>query len=867
LILKADRGLVRYESPKEAILHAKKLANRYKVAGGTVIGSGIVIGGAIVVTSVYNFTIAASFVSLIDFGIVIGGIFILIIGIFAGVFLWKRGNSILEEPEIREKLNKIMVKTIEAYDQGKYQEVLNALSEEYNKAGDSLLKLTKCEDFIETNFVIDTLLKHGSGSDGIAYLLNLIGEVLSSGKIKFKGLSTNELKDKAKNIFNNVLNNEELKMDAKKLDDRICELRKKHNISSTFNKIVDFLLLKEYSDIAQEYKDDSQEMPFQLRLEEMRNITRINLAILDIILHADEEGINRTIKIIKEVQDSIDSNYQFDSISKRRCEVLEDLLWVISREESPAESPEKLPKLSLITYVNNKYIIYLNQQLKQASSNQEKIRLFNAIGAWYEQLAEKEDKINRLNSLRHWKAAQKNYERAREVDPKNLDATLGFAKCLLKLSKYTQVIQLLSICPDLTSLSEYWRFRSIAYCKKADYKKAKENIIEALRLDNKNKLAGEQRLYLKKLSEENTIKCRIDCYGKGKKAIKYEMDYLKSSHSKESPTYNILSIDGGGVCGILPALLLSEIKYRTHRPISHLFNMIAGASTGGIIAAGLSLPSWKILYDSMKNPYYEFSDLKPKYSASDLLDIYQNQSKDWFNTTNYNNPWSLFKPKYTNKNRSSLFSEYFGRIRLNQALTELVIPAVNENNLTQTHLFTRHDNRSDDSKEDTFFDTLMATTAAPTFFPPYEIKGRGLFLDGALHFTNPTMAAYEKAIQYNASKEKISILSLGTGSCIPDPLNPDLLCRGRLFWGRNLHKIILPQQKGNTDNLMYGLLENRYQRWQVWLEEPISLDDYKSIPYILKLGHQYIEELDASDDNPINKLVESFEKGFSNKVL
>ncbi|CAG8613589.1 uncharacterized protein OCT59_011512 [Rhizophagus irregularis] len=152
----------------------------------------------------------------------------------------------------------------------------------------------------------------------------------------------------------------------------------------------------------------------------------------------------------------------------------------------------------------------------------------------------------------------------------------------------------------------------------------------------------------------------------------------------------------------------------------------------------------------------------------------------------------------------------------------------------------------------------MATTAAPTFFPPYEIKGRGFFIDGALHLNNPAMAAYEKAIQYNVAKEKISVLSLGTGGYMPNPLNPDLY-RGNLFWAQNLHKVVLPQQKGNTDRSMYSLLGNHYQRWQVWFEEKISLDDYKSVPYLLELGHQYIEELDASDENPINKLIESFE--------
>ncbi|CAB4428229.1 unnamed protein product [Rhizophagus irregularis] len=230
--------------------------------------------------------------------------------------------------------------------------------------------------------------------------------------------------------------------------------------------------------------------------------------------------------------------------------------------------------------------------------------------------------------------------------------------------------------------------------------------------------------------------------------------------------------------------------------------MIAGTSVEGIIAAGLSAPSWKMEYNE-DMPYYQCSNLIPKFSASDILNLYQNQIKDLFAKSD---SWTLFKSRYSNKDRNSLFFNYFENMRLNTALTELIIPAVDESNLTHTHLFTHRN----DSEDDTFYDTLMATTATPTFFPPYEIKGRGFFLDGALHLNNPAMAAYEKAIQYDAAKEKIFVLSLGTGSYLPDPLNPDLY---RLFWAQNLHKVVLPQQEGNTDRSMYNLLGKCYQRW------------------------------------------------------
>ncbi|MGB6944850.1 MAG: patatin-like phospholipase family protein, partial [Bryobacteraceae bacterium] len=52
----------------------------------------------------------------------------------------------------------------------------------------------------------------------------------------------------------------------------------------------------------------------------------------------------------------------------------------------------------------------------------------------------------------------------------------------------------------------------------------------------------------------------------------------------------ILCIDGGGIRGIIPAVVLAEIERRTARPIAHLFNLIAGTSTGGILAIGLTIP-------------------------------------------------------------------------------------------------------------------------------------------------------------------------------------------------------------------------------------------------------------------------------------
>jgi patatin-like phospholipase/acyl hydrolase len=55
----------------------------------------------------------------------------------------------------------------------------------------------------------------------------------------------------------------------------------------------------------------------------------------------------------------------------------------------------------------------------------------------------------------------------------------------------------------------------------------------------------------------------------------------------------VLSIDGGGIRGIIPAMVLAEIEKRTNKPISELFHLIAGTSTGGIITLGLTKPDSK----------------------------------------------------------------------------------------------------------------------------------------------------------------------------------------------------------------------------------------------------------------------------------
>ena len=90
--------------------------------------------------------------------------------------------------------------------------------------------------------------------------------------------------------------------------------------------------------------------------------------------------------------------------------------------------------------------------------------------------------------------------------------------------------------------------------------------------------------------------------------------------------YKILSIDGGGIRGVIPAVLLTEMEKRTGESISSLFDLIVGTSTGGILAAGLVAPA---------SLGHESASPGPKFKASDLLALYEEHGKDIFKRSHF----------------------------------------------------------------------------------------------------------------------------------------------------------------------------------------------------------------------------------------
>lgn len=265
--------------------------------------------------------------------------------------------------------------------------------------------------------------------------------------------------------------------------------------------------------------------------------------------------------------------------------------------------------------------------------------------------------------------------------------------------------------------------------------------------------------------------------------------------------YKVLSIDGGGIRGIIPAIILKEIETRTKKRIWELFDLIAGTSTGGFLAMILTIPN-------PDNPN------TARYSMEEIINMYREDGKDIFHEPfleSLTEVDDLLRPKYPSKGRERVAQKYFQDTALKDALTnifitsydiELRVPVFFINNPR----FERHSGTSfrklcTDYK---MIEASMATSAAPTYFKPYKLGMRGCdddgdyaLVDGAVFANNPTALAIVEAIIYSQNQgnevrlEDILVTSIGTGSLTRKFPYNEAKNWGKLQWIQPLINIFL----------------------------------------------------------------------------
>ena len=281
----------------------------------------------------------------------------------------------------------------------------------------------------------------------------------------------------------------------------------------------------------------------------------------------------------------------------------------------------------------------------------------------------------------------------------------------------------------------------------------------------------------------------------------------------------ILSIDGGGIRGVIPATVLAEIEERTGQAVSSLFEVIAGTSTGGILALGLSCPG---------------PGGGPRYKAAALVGLYREQGPRIFPHEFTGRLRQLFGPKYSDRGRRSVLSERFGEARLNDAVTDVFVTSYDLQGRQPFFFRSAAQGSTGGPRDYRMVEAAMATSAAPTYFRPVRIPGEPgkqdlVLVDGGVFANNPTMCGFVDDSTAKGVADGALIVSLGTGESLrrANPVYPAAKRWGLIGWAKRILGIVFDGVSEATNYEIESLLgKAEFHRFQVELaREQEHMDD------------------------------------------
>jgi len=321
---------------------------------------------------------------------------------------------------------------------------------------------------------------------------------------------------------------------------------------------------------------------------------------------------------------------------------------------------------------------------------------------------------------------------------------------------------------------------------------------------------------------------------------------------------NILSIDGGGIRGIIPAVVLAAIEERTGRRIADLFDVIAGTSTGGILACSLAAPG---------------EDGRPRLSAADVIDLYVEDGPKIFDRSLLRRIASgdgWIDERYDNDALRESLDDHLGDARLKDALCEVFVTAY-ELRLRNAFFFRSRRARGVDlpaGAEAGEYDFAMAavalaTSSAPTYFEPVEVESaageRFALIDGGVFATNPAMCAYAEW-RGRGPAAGLTLVSLGTGKqSVEHGIDFDVARGwGVIGWARPLIDVMFDGVADTVDYELAQLLETGYLRLQSPLRHAReALDDAseQNLADLRRDGEELVAEHSAAIDELCEQLL------------
>ena len=316
-------------------------------------------------------------------------------------------------------------------------------------------------------------------------------------------------------------------------------------------------------------------------------------------------------------------------------------------------------------------------------------------------------------------------------------------------------------------------------------------------------------------------------------------------------TYRILCCDGGGIRGLITALLIQDLKANVQGFMDKV-EVFAGTSTGGLISLGLA----------------------HGVAIEDIVTLYKTEGKEIFTP----NGWILeeierkrmfgavtaeelvagpgvLRCQYTSDGLKGVATRLLGDGRLRDCGKSVVVNTVQLWDGTSWRPDSMSNLAPSRFQDVAMVDAALATSAAPTYFPPHNVAPFGYFADGGVFANNPAMTAIAEVLgsDLGVAFADLCVLSLGTGQ-VPEGIPPATIGNpldwGAAFWlwpwtsgetpAMPLLDLIFDGTAANVTAEAEKLLRGAFHRANVPLSKPYPIDDWENVSVLEDLTRTYM---------------------------
>lgn len=309
----------------------------------------------------------------------------------------------------------------------------------------------------------------------------------------------------------------------------------------------------------------------------------------------------------------------------------------------------------------------------------------------------------------------------------------------------------------------------------------------------------------------------------------------------------ILAIDGGGIRGIIPAVILTDIQRRLGKDLWQSFDLIAGTSTGGIIALGIGT---------------DCNQGQP-YAPDELVKLYVDNGPAIFKKSFLTPERELILPKYSPDSLEAALAKFFQDTEFLTARTPLLISSYDLQGQLP-FFFKSHRIAADATYNWKVREIARATSAAPTYFPPLHLV-RGTedyaLVDGGVFVNNPSMAAYAEARRLYGDAAQFTIVSVGTGDRQDQISYASAAEWGLVGWAKQIVPVLMDSVSEAVDFELNSLPGCTYYRLQVPHLQAASSDMDNVTPQNLVNLQTVAEDYVKSESALLDKICSELGEG------